>query len=146
MLNKAILVGRLTADPELRQTPNGIAVSTFRIAVDRRFSAKDGDRKADFITIVCWRQQAEFVCKYFHKGNAIAIDGSIQTRDYVDKTGNNRTAFEVVADNVSFVERKAAGGTSGFDMPPMPTQPPVSYSSGDAGDFEEIDADGDLPF
>lgn len=146
MLNKAILVGRLTADPELRQTPAGVAVSTFRIAVDRRFSAKDGDRKADFITIVCWRQQAEFVCRYFRKGNAIAIDGSIQTRDYVDKSGNNRTAVEVVADNVSFVERKTGGAAGGFDAPPMPTQAPVTYASGDVGDFEEIDGDGDLPF
>ncbi len=146
MLNKAILVGRLVADPEMRQTPNGIAVATFRIAVDRRFSGKDGDRKADFISIVCWRQQAEFVCRYFQKGSAIGIDGSIQTRDYTDKDGNKRYAVEVVADNVSFVERKAGASGGGFDAPPPPMQPPVSYSSGAAGDFEEIEADGDLPF
>ena len=97
MLNVVALMGRLVADPELRHTPNGVATCTFRIAVDRSFVRAGEERKADFIDIVVWRQTAEFVCKYFHKGNLIAVDGSIQTRTYEDKTGNKRYAFEVVA-------------------------------------------------
>ena len=85
MFNKAILIGRLTADPELKQTTAGTYLVNFRIAVDRRFKSQDGERKADFITIVCWRQQAEFVAKYFHKGDPIGVEGSIQTRDYEDR-------------------------------------------------------------
>lgn len=109
MFNKAILIGRLTADPELKQTGSGTYVVNFQIAVDRRFKSQDGERKADFITIVCWRQQAEFVAKYFHKGDPIGIDGSIQTRNYEDRQGNKRTAVEVVADNVFFVGGKGSG-------------------------------------
>ena len=112
MYNKAILIGRLTADPEMRTTPQGVPVSTFRIAVDRPFM-NGGERKADFLTIVCWRQQAEFVCKYFQKGRAIGVDGSIQTRNYTDKDGNKRTAFEIVADRVFFVESKSAVSSGG---------------------------------
>ena len=93
MLNVVALMGRLVADPELRHTPNGVATCTFRIAVDRSFVRAGEERKADFIDIVVWRQTAEFVCKYFHKGNLIAVDGSIQTRTYEDKTGNKRYAF-----------------------------------------------------
>ena len=92
MLNVVALMGRLVADPELRHTPNGVATCTFRIAVDRSFVRAGEERKADFIDIVVWRQTAEFVCKYFHKGNLIAVDGSIQTRTYEDKTGNKRYA------------------------------------------------------
>ena len=103
MYNRAILIGRLTADPEMRTTPNGINVASFRIAVDRPFS-KGAERKADFITITCWRQQAEFVCRYFSKGRAIGVEGSIQTRDYTDRDGNKRNTFEIVADRVFFVE------------------------------------------
>ena len=106
------LMGRLVADPELRHTPNGVATCTFRIAVDRSFVRAGEERKADFIDIVVWRQTAEFVCKYFHKGNLIAVDGSIQTRTYEDKTGNKRYAFEVVANNVHFTGEKS-GSTGG---------------------------------
>ena len=95
MLNVVALMGRLVADPELRHTPNGVATCTFRIAVDRSFVRAGEERKADFIDIVVWRQTAEFVCKYFHKGNLLAVDGAIQTRTYEDKTGNKRDAFEV---------------------------------------------------
>lgn len=87
-LNVVALMGRLVAEPELRHTPSGVATCTFRIAVDRSYS-KDGERKADFIDIVTWRQTAEFVCKYFHKGSMIAVNGSIQTRNYEDKTGTS---------------------------------------------------------
>lgn len=147
MFNKAILIGRLVADPELRQIPSGAYVTTFRIAVDRRFKGQDGERKADFIDIVSWRQQAEFVCKYFHKGDAIGIDGSIQTRNYEDRNGNKRTAFEVVADNVFFVGGKSSGGSVQAAAPAVAAPAaPVSYSSGADSDFEEVETDNDLPF
>lgn len=142
MYNRAILIGRLVADPEMRTTPNGINVATFRIAIDR--FTKGAEKKADFISIVCWRQQAEFVCRYFSKGKAIGVEGSIQTRDYTDKEGNKRTAFEVVADRVFFVESKSASG--GSPAPAMPSNEGVSYASGSAGDFQVVDGDDDLPF
>ncbi len=147
MFNKAILVGRLTADPELRQTPNGVAVCSFSIAVDRRFSGRDAERKADFINIVAWRQQAEFISRYFRKGEPIGIEGSIQTRSYEDKQGNKRTAVEVVADNAFFVGSK--GSSQAAASVHLPTDAPpaaVSYQSGAASDFEEVETDNDLPF
>lgn len=101
-LNKAVLMGRLTADPEQRVTPSGISVTRFSIAVDRRFDKE----KTDFINIVAWRQTAEFVTKYFSKGDMIAVAGSIQTDSYTDKDGNKRTSFEIVADEVSFCGSK----------------------------------------
>lgn len=152
MLNRAILMGRLVADPELRQTPNGVSVTSFRIAVDRNFNSKSGERQADFLDIVAWRQTAEFITRYFTKGRMIALEGSIQTRGYEDKNGNKRTAVEIVADNVYFADSKPAGGAPAQPFaPPMPTQAPpepsVSYASGDMGDFSEISSDSDdLPF
>lgn len=145
MFNKAILIGRLTADPELKQTGSGVHVTGFSIAVDRRFSGKDAEKKADFININAWRQQAEFVCKYFHKGDAIGIEGSIQTRNYEDKSGNKRTAVEVQADNVFFVGSKSSGGSGGASQPAM-NSAPVAFSNGAPSDFEEIETDDDLPF
>ena len=100
MLNKVILMGRLTADPEVRQTPNGISVLSFSIAVDRNYSK--AEKKTDFINLVAWRQTAEFIGRFFTKGQMIAVEGSIQTRNYEDKTGAKRTAFEVVVDPVSY--------------------------------------------
>ena len=148
MYNRAILVGRLTADPELRQTPNGIPVTTFSIAVDRPFS-KGGEKQTDFIDIVAWRQNAEFICRFFQKGRPILVEGSIQVRSYVDKAGQNRRAWEVVADNARFVEGKNAspGGGSYQGAESLPEAPPApAYSSGSVEDFAEIDDDGDLPF
>lgn len=152
MLNRAILMGRLVADPELRQTPNGISVVSFRIAIDRAFSGRDGTRQTDFIDIVAWRQTAEFVSRYFSKGKMIIVEGSIQSRNYEDKNGNKRTAVEVVADNVQFGESKKAAGSyePDADMPqqrPAAPTPSVSYASGDVGDFSEMSDDSDdLPF
>lgn len=152
MFNKAILIGRLTADPELKQTTAGTYVLNFQIAVDRRFRGQDGERKADFITIVCWRQQAEFVAKYFHKGDPIGIDGNIQTRNYEDRQGTKRTAFEVVADNVFFVGGKSSNNNGGGYASAQPSAAaaipaaPVAYSNGAASDFEEVETDNDLPF
>ena len=109
-LNIVALMGRLTRDPEMRKTPQGVSVATFTVAVDRSFVKQGEDRQADFIDIVCWRNTAEFVCKYFQKGSMIALNGSIQTRTYQDKNGNNRKAFEIVADNVHFAGEKKDGG------------------------------------
>ncbi|WP_322173425.1 single-stranded DNA-binding protein [Acutalibacter caecimuris] len=115
MLNVAVLMGRLVADPELRHTQSDIAVCSFRVAVDRNFSTRSGERQTDFIDVVAWRQTAEFVCKYFTKGQMIAVNGSIQTRPWEDKQGNKRTAVEVVAENVSFCgsKRESGGGNAG---------------------------------
>ena len=108
MLNIVALMDRLTHTPELKTTQNGTSVCSFSIAVDRTYTPKGEERKADFIDIVAWRQTAEFICKYFQKGSMIAIDGSIQTRSYQDKQGGNRTKVEVLANNVSFCGSKAA--------------------------------------
>lgn len=108
MLNVVALNGRLTHTPELKTTQNGTNVCSFSIAVDRTYTPKGEERKADFIDIVAWRQTAEHICKYFQKGSMIAIEGSIQTRSYQDKQGSNRTKVEVLANNVSFCGAKAA--------------------------------------
>ena len=105
-MNKAILMGRLTADPELKQTPNGVLVTRFTLAVNRRF-AKEGQQQADFISCVAWRNQAEFLCRYFHKGSMAAIVGSIQTGSYDGEDGKKRYTTEVVADEVYFTGEKA---------------------------------------
>ena len=135
-MNKVILLGRLTADPELKTTPSGISVTSFSLAVDRKYAKQGEERKTDFINIVAWRQRAEFICKYFTKGQLIALDGSIETSSYVDKNGNNRTAFEVVAENVYFTGDKRNSQQSGNEN---------AYSE-HANDFSEMPIDGDLPF
>ena len=129
MLNSATLMGRLTADPERRQTPNNIPVARFTLAVDRNFPS-GGERQTHFIDIIAWRKTAEFVSNYFHKGMLVAAQGSIQTRSYTDNQGVKRKAFEIVADSVYFAEPKR-------DSSP-------SYSPTDVGDFEEIP--DDMPF
>jgi len=106
-MNKAVLIGRLVRDPELKTTSSQTAVATFTIAVDRRFKNASGERQADFISCVAWRQQAEFVARYFGKGNRIVIVGSIQTRNWEDKDGHNRITTEVVVDEIEFVESKS---------------------------------------
>ena len=113
MLNVVAIMGRLVADPELRTTPQGTNVCSFRIACDRNFVRQGEQRQADFIDIVAWRSQAEFVSKYFQKGSLIAIEGSLQTRQYQDKNGNNRTAVEVVANNISFAGPKSSNQGGG---------------------------------
>lgn len=106
------MIGRLTADPELRQTPQGTAVTRFTVAVDRRFR-REGGQQADFITCVAWRQQAEFVCRYFNKGKLIGVEGSIQTRSWDGQDGKRQYATEVVCDNVEFVGSKNESGSNG---------------------------------
>ena len=143
MLNIVVIMGRLTADPELKTTNSGISVTSFSVAVDRNF-AKDGNRETDFINVVASRFTAEFICKYFRKGQMIAINGSLQQRSYTDKDGNKRTVYEVVADNANFCGSKAE---SGGGSAPIRNEPPASYSNADVGDFEEIAmGDDDLPF
>lgn len=144
MLNCAILMGRLVADPELKTTSNNTSVTSFRIAVDRSFQKQGEERQADFIDIVAWRQTADFVTRYFRKGSMIAVQGSIQTRSYEDKQGNKRTAVEVVADTVSFCGSKAEQGSTGSAFPPVVaaqrSSPDVAFS-----DVEDDDDDS-VPF
>lgn len=158
MLNVVAIMGRLVADPELRTTQTGINVVSFRIACDRNFARPGEQRQADFIDVVAWRQTAEFVSKYFQKGSLIAIEGSIQSRQYQDKNGNNRTAVEIVANNVSFAGSKGSnqgGGAYQNFAPSYQNQAPArpaaveaapSYSAGSADDFAVIDDSDDLPF
>ena len=146
MVNCAVIMGRLVADPELRTTGSGISVTSFTVAVDRRFNRQGEERQADFIDVIAWRQTAEFICKYFRKGSMIAIQGYIQTRMYEDKNGNKRKAVELVADNVSFCGSKSERGSSyARDDSFVNAQPAPSYSTADEGDFKEIPED-DLPF
>ena len=106
MLNKIILMGRLTRDPELRRTGSGTAVTSFSLAVDRDFKAQNGDKETDFIDVVAWRSTAEFVSKYFRKGRMVAVEGRLQIRDWAEKDGTKRRSAEVVADNVYFADSK----------------------------------------
>ncbi len=147
MLNCAVIMGRLVADPELRTTPNGISVTSFCVAVDRSFVKAGEERKADFINVVAWRQTADFVTRYFHKGSMIAVQGSIQTRSYEDKNGNKRTAVEIVADNVSFCGSKSEQGGGNRYEAQQPEAP--SYQSGDSGSFSVLPSNDDndgMPF
>lgn len=143
MLNSVVLMGRLTADPELRHTPNDVSVTTFSIAVDRDFARAGAERQTDFFNIVAWRQTAEFVCRYFRKGQLVALKGSIQSRSYNDKEGNKRTAFEIIAENVYFAEPKRSGDQQ--HTTETRYEEPSSFSNGSVDDFEEV-ADDDLPF
>lgn len=147
MLNKIILMGRLTRDPELRRTQTGTAVASFSLAVDRDYKAKGAEKETDFIDIVAWRNTAEFVSKYFAKGRMAVVEGRLQVRTYTDKEGNNRRVAEVVADNIYFGDSKKDGGNtasgnyggSGYGG---------DYAGGDYGssNFQEVDDDGELPF
>lgn len=150
MLNVVVLTGRLTADPELRHTPNDIAVTSFTLAVNRKFSRPGEEKQTDFIDIVAWRNTAEFVCKYFKKGQLIAIEGSIQTRTYQDKDGNKRKAFEIVARDAQFAESKKSASDDSFESKSSSSSTMNefndSYSSGNNDDFQTIESDDDLPF
>lgn len=154
MLNISIIMGRLTADPELRATANGTSVCTFTVAVERDYTPKGSKRQTDFITVVAWRQTAEFVCKYFAKGSMIAVHGALQTRKYEDSNGNKRTAVEIVASGVSFTGEKR--DTQPVITPALTREPqpatsfaaatPASAPDVSVDGFIEIPADDDLPF
>lgn len=133
MLNKVIIMGRLTRDPELRRTQGGTAVTSFTMAVDRDFKSQSGEKETDFIDVVAWRNTGEFAAKYLAKGRMAAVEGRIQVRDWQDKDGNRRKSVEVVADNVYFADSKR-------DSKPQDT--PATNEP----DFDEIEDDGDLPF
>ena len=147
--NKVILVGNMTADPELKQTTAGLSVCTFTIAVNRRYTkAEQGQQTVDFFNVVAWRQQAEFVSRYFKKGNPILICGQLQTRTWNDNQGQKRYATEVIADEVSFV-----GGPTGANGAPAQggaytpeAYATPSFNSSAAASFEEIPGDESLPF
>ena len=152
--NKVILIGNMTADPELKQTAGGVSVCSFSIAVNRRFAKADqGQQNVDFINIVTWRQQAEFVSRYFKKGNPILICGQLQTRSWNDNQGQKRYTTEVVADEVSFVASAAQSASQGSSSqtPAGNGYTPDAYgaptfNSAQSANFEEIPNDGDLPF
>ncbi len=168
MLNKVILMGRLTRDPEFRQTTSGVAMCRFTVAVDRGFTNKQtGEREADFIDCDAWRATAEFVSRYFTKGSMIIVEGSLRNNNYTDNNGVKHYSMRVQADNVSFGESKksaSAGGYAqqgGFTAPQQnnggnygapqqqyaaPAQPRESLNIGDLGQFEEILSDGEVPF
>lgn len=150
MINIVAIMGRLVADPELRTTQAGHSVCSFRIACDRSYVQQGQERQADFIDIVAWRQQADFVSKYFKKGNMIAVEGSLQTRQYQDKQGSNRTAVEVVANNISFAGTKTADKptAASYDQQATAAQgaPHPAYTQGSMDDFAVISDNDDLPF
>lgn len=141
MFNLVVLTGRLTADPELKTTQSGISVTSFSVAVNRPYRTGE-EQQTDFINVVAWRKTAEFIAKYFKKGNMIGIEGSIQTRKYTDKNGNNRTAFEVVVNNAQFVESKRDSAAS------QGGEQSASFSNAGADDFSDLSdvSDDDLPF
>jgi single-strand DNA-binding protein len=160
MLNRVILMGRLTAEPDYRTTPSGVSMARFTLAVERDFTGQNNERQTDFLDVVVWRQRADFVSKYFHKGQLVAVQGSIQVSSYTDREGNKRRSWDVVADQVYFAESRRDGGQqnnnydySRYDqMTPPPAQtapsygePASSYQSGNDGDFTPV-ADDDLPF
>ena len=152
MLNRIILMGRLTRDPELRRTGSGTAVTSFSLAVDRDFNSQSGEKETDFIDIVAWRNTAEFVSKYFTKGRMAVVEGRLQIRDWTDKDGGKRRSAEVVADNVYFGDSKRDGGdNSGYNSgyapaPASRSAAPSNFSAG-GSDFAEIgEDDGELPF
>lgn len=134
MYNKVIMMGRIVADPELKTTPQGVSVCSFRIAVDRRFQQKGEERKSDFFNVVAWRQQGEFVSKYFGKGRMILVEGELTTRRYTDKNGANATWYEIVADRCSFTGEKSESAAVPQGAPPVAAAP------------EPAPGDSDYPF
>lgn len=139
MLNVIAIMGRLSRDPELRQTTTGKNVASFTLACSRGRKGASGKDLVDWIPVVAWEHTAEFVCKYFEKGSLIAIDGRLQSRTYKDRDGNNRTAIEIVANNANFAGSKSTGGGSN-SVPAGNSynEPTVQY--------DEIEDEGDLPF
>ena len=158
MLNVVAIMGRMVKDPELKTTNSGKSVCSFRIANDSGYKDASGQNQTNWLDVTAWGKTAEFVCKYFPKGALIAIDGRLQTRQYQDKNGNNRTAIEIVANNVNFAAPKSANaapmGDAGYgapvaapaSRPAVQANPAPSYSAGSNDDFALIEDEGDLPF
>ena len=152
-LNKVILCGRMTADPELKQTQSGIYVVSFTLAVNRRYQSKSGDSQgqsqADFISVVAWRQTAEFISRYFKKGSSLCVTGSIQTRSWDDQNGQKRYTTEVVVDEAMFVDSRSEGTSSAAQnqyTPEAYSAPSFSSTADTAPKFDELKTDDDLPF
>lgn len=145
-MNKAILAGRFTDDPELRKTQSGVSVCSFTVAVNRRFAESNGERRADFINCVAWRQTAEFICNYFAKGRMIGLVGSIQTRSWTDNEGRKRSATEVVVDEAYFTESKASEHRAQQQGAPYQSAPQIFDQHPDGADFMPGVLDDDLPF
>lgn len=151
MINRVVLMGRLVSDPELKTTNSGTSVTSFRIAVDRSYVKSGEQRQADFFDIVAWRSSAEFVCKHFSKGSLIAIDGQLQSRQYQTKDGQNRTAIEVVADNVSFTGERRDAESNTYSKNPtnqIPGYPTRQQTMTEAMEYQDMPVlyDEDLPF
>lgn len=151
MLNTVVLMGRLSDKPELRKTTGDISVTSFTIAIDKGYAKPGQERQTNWIDCVAWRQTADFITTYFDKGSMIAVTGSLQTRTYTDKNGNNRKAVEVVVDNASFCGSKREAGTAANAPGNAPEAAgnfgaPQSFSNGADSDFEEVGTDDDLPF
>ena len=155
MLNKIIIMGRLTRDPELRRTGSGTAVTSFSLAVDRDFKSQSGEKETDFIDVVAWRSTAEFVSKYFTKGRMAVVEGRLQMRDWTDRDGNKRRSAEVVADNVYFGDSRRDGDGAGYGgyqqsapaaPAPSSTAPMGGYGAPMGDQFAELSDDGELPF
>ena len=150
--NKVVLGGRLTADPELKTTPSGVSVTSFTVAVNRRFGAKEGEQpQADFFNVTAWRQTAEFITKFFRKASSICVVGSIQTRSWTDQQGQKRYATEIVADEAHFVDAKgeSAAPASPANQSAAPAYGgymPEGYAAAPAPRFEELASDDELPF
>lgn len=142
-LNKVILGGRLTADPELKQTPSGVSVCQFSLAVNRRYS-KEGEQSVDFINCVAWRNTAEFISKYFRKGSSLCIVGQIQTRTWTDNNNQKRFATEVIVDEAMFVDSRNDSQSEGTTSPA--NYVPDAYKTPQAANFEDMAHDDDLPF
>ena len=150
-LNKVVLAGRLTAEPELKQTQSGISVLSFTIAVNRRYvKSSDGQQaqqQTDFINLVAWRQTAEFISRFFHKGSSICVTGSIQVRPWQDQQGQKRYSTEVVVDEAMFVDSKGESATGGQYTPDAYSAPSFSSGADEAPKFEEVNTDESfLPF
>ena len=143
MINNSVLMGRLIATPELRQTASGVSVTSFTLAVERSFVKQGEQRQADFIDCIAWRNTAEFIARYFQKGSMIAVVGSIQTRSYEDKNGNKRKATEIIVEQASFCGSKGENQQNTANYTPVAESP--SFAPTD-GDFEEIGTDDGLPF
>lgn len=155
MYNKAILMGRICNDLELKTIPSGASVLSFRLAVDRAYQIKGEERKADFFNIVAWRSTAEFISRYFAKGRMILVEGELQTRQYVDKNGSTQNIVELVVNTAHFTGEPKASGYGGYNAPPPPAAPTTAaaagndapaYSSGNTNDFVETGSDDDYPF
>ena len=148
-MNSICLMGRLTGDPELKTTQSGVSVTSFSVAVDRAYRSKDQERQTDFINCVAWRNTAEFISRYFRKGQRIALQGSLQSRKYTANDGSQRTVYEVVVDNAFFCESKGgnAGGAPSYDSQiPVYSEAKPAFSTANSGDFEDVFTDEDLPF